>query len=204
MKSIFFALISILAIPAMVSAQIGGYDPSRSSSTSVQTTTQTTSQQPAGGGKEQQIKNLLAINGLTPVPCGFGVSKLIFPGLGEVCITSQPGRFESGATYQFDQATNSISRIGAATVNNGSSTGGTVQNSTPQPVVVPVSQTGSSGGTIVPVQSDEAFALSVMQKNGLQVAICVPSTAQFYMNGKLVGCATATSTYPAGKYNISR
>ncbi len=153
----------------------------------------------SSGGKAGQIQNLLSINGLTPIPCGFGVAKVIFPNLGEVCISAQPGRFETGATYSFDQASNTINRVGAAAVNNGS---GSPAPQGQQQVIVPVASVPQP--VLTPVMTDEAFALQTLSKNGLSVAVCNPGTAQFLMSGKLVACATPNSQFPAGQYNISR
>jgi hypothetical protein len=158
---------------------------------------------PASSGKAGQIQNLLSINGLTPVACGFGVAKMIFPGLGEVCITAQPGKFESGATYSYDQASNSINRVGAASVNNGPAGQATV-NTGNQPQVVPVQPTQPQVVPIANQQTDLEFALQTLQKNGMVNTVCTPETAQFFVAGKLTVCGNPTAQIGKGQYNINR
>jgi hypothetical protein len=209
MKSLFAGVFSLSVISAIVCAlpasaqrvDYGGYNGGGGGAVQQQ---QQVQQSPAPQtGKAGQIQNLLSINGLTPVPCGFGVAKMIFPNLGEVCITAQPGKFESGATYQYDQNSNSINRVGAAVVNNGGTGQATINSGT---VVVPV----QSQPQIVPVgvatsnQSDEEFAIAAIKKNGMSVAVCTQETAQFYMSGKLVACGSPTTQFSARKYEISR
>jgi hypothetical protein len=207
MKKLF---VGSLVVVTMMSAGVlpanaqrvdyGGYTPPVPQSIPLAQTTPA-----ASSGKAGQIQNLLSINGLTPVPCGFGVAKMIFPGLGEVCITAQPGKFESGATYSFDQASNSINRVGAATVNNGPAGQATVNPTGNQPQVVPVQQ--PTQPQIVPVtsgQTDTEFAFATLKKNGLQIAVCSPDSAQFLVSGQLQACAIPTPQFPKGQYNISK
>jgi hypothetical protein len=209
MKSLFAGVLSFVVIsagPLPANAQrvdYGGYSGGGGNSAPVSAPQQAPAQTtpPPSSGKVGQIQNLLSINGLTPVACGFGVAKMIFPGLGEVCITAQPGKFESGATYSYNEASNSINRVGAASVNNGQAGQATVNPGGNQQVIVPVQP------QVVPIaqpQSDMEFALQTLQKNGLQNTVCTPDTAQFLVSGKLAACAIPTAQYPKGQYNISR
>jgi hypothetical protein len=155
---------------------------------------------PSNSGLEKQVQDILTLNGLNQVACTvWGAAKLDIPHLRAItCVTPIPGKIESGTLYRFDQASNTINRVGAATVNNGPAGQATVGN----PQVVPVQQP-----QVVPVatqQTDLEFALQTLQKNGMVNTVCTPETAQFFVGGKLTVCGNPTAQIGKGQYNINR